>query len=338
MRFGRRMLGAALLLVPLLAPASAHARERAAPPVVVFDTDMDYDDAATLAYLAQEHRLGRIELRAVTVVNNGGGRPGRAIRHARCLVERLGLRGVQVADGSNTAPNAFPVEILETVDKVLTTVTRGCTAAETPSRVPAPELIRRVLRQEPGAQIIATGPLSNVAAALPEAAGRVTSMGGAVGVPGNLWRTPPEFDGSQEFNYWIDPPASRAFIRHSPRPPRMVPLNATDDVPVTQEYVDRLRADARTPAAEIVVEAFTHPDVQPLIAADLLFWWDPLAAVSVVHPEIVEFTSGRVDVVTDGPAAGRTFLSATGRRVGYAIGADRAGFEERFLATLNGRR
>ncbi|MFI0351152.1 nucleoside hydrolase [Actinomadura sp. 9N407] len=334
----RRVLGAVLLVLPLLVPVSAHAQGGKPPPAIIFDTDMDYDDAAALAYLAEEHRLGRIRLRAVTVVNNGGGLPGRAIRNARCLVERLGLHGVPVADGSDTAPNAFPDEILQTVDRVVTSLTPGCTATETPSRVRAPQLIRRVLRQQPAAQIITTGPLSNVAAALPEAAGRVTSMGGAIGLPGNLCcGTPPHFDGTQEFNYWIDPAASRTVIRHNPRPVRLVPLNATNDVPITLEFIDRLRADHHTPAADIVVEAYTHPDIKPLIEADLLFWWDPLAAMSTVHPEIVRSTSGRVDVVPDGPAAGRTFLSATGRRIDYGIAADRAGFEERFLDTLNGR-
>jgi purine nucleosidase len=335
----RRVLGAVLLALPLLVPVSAHAaQERTPPPVIIFDTDMDYDDTAALAYLAEEHRLGRIELRAVTVVNNGAGRPGRAIRNARCLLERLGLRGVQVADGSDTAPNAFPEEILQTVDTVVGSVTTGCTAAETPSRVRAPELIRRVLRQEPTAHIIATGPLSNVAAALPEAAGRLTSMGGAIGVPGNLCcGTPPTFDGSQEFNFWIDPAASRTVIRWNPRPVHLVPLNATNSVPITQEFLDRLRADHRTPAADIVFEAFTHPLLEPLIAAGLLYWWDPLAAMSAVHPGTVRFTGGRVDVVPDGAAAGRTFLSPTGRLLAYGIAADGAGFEERFLDTLNGR-
>src|SRR5690606_1968315 len=71
--------------------SSAHGRGhgrghgRTAMPVV-FDTDMDFDDAAALAYLCQEHKLGQIDLRAVTVSNNGVGLPGSAIRHARCVL------------------------------------------------------------------------------------------------------------------------------------------------------------------------------------------------------------------------------------------------------------
>ena len=312
---------------------------RAARPIVVFDSDMDFDDAAALAYLAQEHRLGRVDLRAVTVVNNGAGLPGQALRHARCLLQLLGVDGVEVAAGSDTAPNAFPTELRLSIDRVLSSVLSGCTTTGGPTPLTAPQLIRRVLAAEPRAQVIVTGPLSNVAAALPAAAGRVTSMGGAVRVPGNLCcGTPPEFDGTQEFNYWIDPPASRAVLTASGAPLRLVPLDATNEVPITGAFVDRLRADHRTPAADIVLGILSHPELAPLVAAGALFWWDPLAAMTVIRPDVVDVEVGRLDVITAGPSAGRTLLSRTGRPTSFATAADPAAFESQFLATLNGRR
>ncbi|MGP3962067.1 nucleoside hydrolase [Nonomuraea sp. 3N208] len=332
----KRILLSLVLAAATLAmlPVAAHAR----PPAIIFDTDMDFDDAATLAYLAQEHKAGRIDLRAITVTNNGAGLPGRAIRHARCLAERLGLRNVWIADGSGTAPNSFPAELRQLFDRVLTAATPGCAGDETPSRLRAPELIRKVLRDDPSAQIIATGPLSNPAAALPSSASRLTSMGGAVKVAGNLCcGTPPEFDGTQEFNYWLDPAAARAVLTQSRGTVRMVPLDAANEVPITSVFLDRLGADHRTPAAGTVLEIVTHPEVQPLIADGLLYWWDPLAAMSAIRPGHVEFTSGRIDVVLDGPSAGRTFLSPSGRLLGYGTAADTAAFEQRFLDTLNGR-
>jgi purine nucleosidase len=316
--------------------AGAVSADAASPPVVIFDSDMDFDDAATLAYLAQEDRLGRIDLRAVTVVNNGAGLPGRAIRHARCLVERLGLDGVQIADGSSTAPNAFPSELRQTFDRVLESVLPGCTASEAPSRVPAPDLIERTLAAEPNARLIVTGPLSNAAAASPAAARRVTSMGGAVRVGGGLCcGTPPEFDGSQEFNYWIDPASARAVLRNATAPVRLVPLDATNDVPITTAFVDRLRSTADTTAANIVLGIVTHPEVAPFIAEGQLFWWDPLAAMSAIHNGIVDFDAGRLDVVQDGPSMGRTVLSQTGRPAWFGTAADTAAFEQRFIETLN---
>jgi inosine-uridine nucleoside N-ribohydrolase len=307
-------------------------------PAIIYDSDMDFDDAATLAYLAQEHRAGRIELRAITVTDTGAGLPGRAIRHARCLAERLGLRGVPIADRAGTAPNSFPAELRQLFDRVLTVVTPGCAGDETPSRLPAPELIRKVLRDDPSAQIIATGPLTNAAAALPYSASRLTTMGGAVNVPGNLCcGTPAEFDGTQEFNYWLNPPAARTALTHSRREVRMVPLDAANQVPINSAFLDRLTGDHHTPAADIVLEIVTHPEVLPLIEQGLLFWWDPVAAMSAVRPGVVDFTTARIDVVVDGPSAGRTFQSPSGRRLSYGTEADTATFEQRFLDTLNGR-
>ncbi|MGR6916768.1 nucleoside hydrolase [[Actinomadura] parvosata] len=332
------------LLLTLLAATSlihataAQARSVPERPAVIFDTDMDFDDAATLAYLAQEHHAGRIDLRAVTVTNSGAGLPGRAIRHARCLAERLGLRGVRIADGSGTGPHSFPADLRQLFDRVLTAATPGCAGDESPSAVRAPELIRKLLRDDPATQIIATGPLTNPAAALPYSAARLTTMGGAVHVPGNLCcGTPPEFDGTQEFNYWLDPAAARAALTGSRGAVRMVSLDAANEVPITDTFLDRLAADHGTPAAATVLEIVTHPEVRPLIAQNLLYWWDPLAAMSAVRPGYVEFTYGRVDVVLSGPSAGRTFLSPAGGRLRYGTAADRAAFEQRFLDTLNGR-
>ncbi|GAA2209537.1 nucleoside hydrolase [Nonomuraea monospora] len=330
----RRLLLALLLALAALPATAAHAR----PPAVIFDTDMDFDDAATLAYLAQEHRAGRIDLRAITVTNGGAGLPGRAIRHARCLAERLGLRGVRIADGSGTGPNSFPADLRQLFDRVLTAATPGCAGDDTPSAVRAPDLIRKLLRDDPATRIIVTGPLTNPAAALPHSAAVLTSMGGAVHVPGNLCcGTPAEFDGTQEFNYWLDPAAARAVLTGSRGAVRMVSLDAANEVPITAAFLDRLAADHGTPAADTVLEIVTHPEVLPLIEQNLLYWWDPLAAMSAVRPGHVEFTYGRVDVVLNGPSAGRTVLSPSGGLIRYGTAAGTAAFEQRFLDTLNGR-
>jgi hypothetical protein len=63
-----------------------------AGPAVVFDTDVDFDDTVALAALAQKHIDGRIDLRAVTITNNGGGLPGQGADTAffeRTLIDVL---------------------------------------------------------------------------------------------------------------------------------------------------------------------------------------------------------------------------------------------------------
>ena len=89
---------ARILLLALLGSAAVPLAAHAAPKLVV-DADMSFDDAATLAYLAQADRLGRIDLDAVTVSLSGAGYTGRGLSHARCLVRKHGLRGGPVSDG-----------------------------------------------------------------------------------------------------------------------------------------------------------------------------------------------------------------------------------------------
>ncbi|RZS41268.1 inosine-uridine nucleoside N-ribohydrolase [Herbihabitans rhizosphaerae] len=306
------------------------------PPVVVFDGDMGYDDVAALAYLVQEDRLGRIDLRAVTVVNNGLGYPGRAIRNARCLLERLGARDVEVADGANTAPNAFPAELRDLADRVVSSVTPGCTATEEQSETPAHEVIRRTVSDHPAARVIATGPLTNVARA--GNVRHVIAMGGAIHVPGGLCcGAPPGFDNTQEFNLWVDPVAARSVVATTPKL-RLVPLDATNHAPVTREFIDRLGEDHDTTAADLVLELISHPELKGLVDDGELFWWDAITAAAAVHDDLVRFRPGRLDVITSGPSTGRAVLTRDGNRARYGAAGDGPAFERRFLDSLNGRR
>jgi purine nucleosidase len=272
------------------------------------------------------------------VVDDGAGLPGKTAQHARCILDRLGLPDVPVAEGSPSAPNAFPADLRQTIDQVLDTALPGCQPDPQQGRPTAPQLIKQVLAQNKGAQLIVTGPLSNVAAARPGADVAITSMGGAVRVPGNLCcGTPAGFDGSQEFNYWIDPAASRAVLHDGRAPVRLVALDAANGVPITAAFLDRLRADKTTAAAGLVLAVVDQPALAPLIAAGVLFWWDPLAAMTVVRPGVVGFESARLDVVTSGPSAGRTVLSTSGLKNTFGSTVDQAGFEAGFLDVLNGR-
>jgi purine nucleosidase len=118
---------------------------------------------------------------------------------------------------------------------------------------------------------------------------------------------------------------------------RLVPLDAANSVPITAAFLDRLRGEQGTAAAGLVLALVDQPAVAPLIAAGVLFWWDPLAAMTAVRPGVVGFETGRLDVVTSGPSTGRTIRSSSGRKNTFATTADQAGFEAGFLDALNGR-
>jgi inosine-uridine nucleoside N-ribohydrolase len=113
----RAMRARVLLLAMLVCTAVPMAAD--ARPRVVVDADMSFDDAATLAYLAQAHRHGLINLDAVTVSLSGAGYTGRGLSHARCLLRKHGLPGVPASDGDALGANPLPEAIRSYVDRVV---------------------------------------------------------------------------------------------------------------------------------------------------------------------------------------------------------------------------
>jgi purine nucleosidase len=297
--------------------------------------------------LCEEHKLGRIDLRAVTVANDGFGVPHRALRHARSGLDQCGLPGVPIADGSTGAGvHPAPPELVATIETVLTGALGDAGRPAPPSRLTAPELIALAARTSPRKVVVlATGPLTNVARALAsdrvrDRIERIHVMGGALAVPGNLYGSAlPGYDNSQEFNMWMDPPsAQQVLFRARPGSVRLVPLDATRFVPITPAFVSRLAADQNAPGARLAYRIASQPDLMALIDLGIMYWWDALAALSVVHDDIVTVQRpAGVSIVQDGVQSGRTVTGQTGTLVRAAYEADRTTFEETFLDTLNGR-
>lgn len=341
--------------------AHSHGHHGQSRTQVIFDTDMDFDDATALAYLCEQHKAGEIELLAVTVDNNGVGYPGQAIRHARCVLSACGLPSVPVADGSNTGTNT-PSDLLRgAIDGVLEGAFASCTASAAPSAKSASQVIVETVLDESddchghGGQlvVVTTGPFSNLSAALqtgPQSVrtkvrngiDAVYSLAGALAVPGNvneLIAPGGGFDGSQEVNVWIDPASAQSVLdRLSPNKVRLVPLDAANDVPITQQYVAEIGANQGTPGASVVYSIMSQPTTVFGVSLGLFYWWDPLnTVVAVSDEEIVEFESARVRVVQSGPSQGRTVLDSHGARVRATYAADQSAFEDAFLAGLNGQ-
>ncbi|HEX7843050.1 MAG TPA: nucleoside hydrolase [Kofleriaceae bacterium] len=325
-------------------PASARDDDREVPRFII-DTDMDNDDAAAIAYMCQEHLLGHVRLLGVTITNNGVGLPGKAIKHARCLLAQCGLPDLPVADANLPAPNVFPDDIRNGTDQTLENVFPGCQESEAPSAVSAPDLLRTLARSDGDGKVtlLATGPLSNIAQALHDSAGfrdhvaAAFVMGGAVHVGGNLCcGVSSTFDNSQEFNFWTDPAAVRdVFQQLRPGTVTLVPLDATNFVPLLESFDTLLQADPRTGAARFVAAMVADPGVADFVPDGFLFWWDPLAAVAATTSGIVRYESDRITVVQSGPQQGALVVDPAGAAVRVGIFADQQEFQRTFFDRLN---
>ncbi len=314
-------------------------------PVVVADVDADIDDIAALAYLCQEHKLGRIELKAVTVTNKGAGLPGKGLKHVRCTLAACGLPDVVVADDSPSAESLFPAVMRDSLDGILSRTFETCTLGAESSLVRAPQVLTELLQKEDLVRVVTLGPLSNLAEALkhePKLKDHIESvyvMGGAVEVPGNLCcGIQSQYDNTQEFNIFADAAAARTVLELlPPETVALVPLDATKAVPVTQAFAGKLASRRTTPEADLVSSILSDPNVQYGIGTGLLYWWDPLTVVAATRPAVVSFEVRSLEVVQEGLSSGRTKASSSGQRVRMGVQANQARFEELFLDSLNGR-
>nr|BFF20500.1 hypothetical protein GCM10025730_40210 [Promicromonospora thailandica] len=253
-----------------------------------------------------------------------------------------------VADGSEQWVNEPPPEARVLFEQVLSGALDDADVPDRPGDLPAADLIARTVRAaHRPVTVLTTGPLSNLAAALDRMSprtverrlGRVVVMGGAFDVGGNLFGSTTEgFDNTQEVNLWIDPGAADRVLAGVPHARvRVVALDATDHAPITAAYVDRLGARAATYEARTVHAIVTQPGMPELVELGVMYWWDALAAVSLVTGEAVDYRVRPVDVVRSGPSAGRTVEVPDGTPQHVSTAGDGALFEDLFLAGLNGR-
>jgi inosine-uridine nucleoside N-ribohydrolase len=113
-------------------------------------------------------------------------------------------------------------------------------------------------------------------------------------------------------------------------------LDATNHVPLSIDFYNRLESDRTTSAAEFVFQVLAVQEEN--VRSGWYYFWDPLAA-AVIHDEaLFTFQDLSLEVIeAEGPTSGWTREDETGSRMRVALTADRERFESLFLDVLNGR-
>lgn len=259
---------------------------------VILDADHGIDDTMATFYLASQ---SNVEIVAVGTVH-GNAHADQAARNALQVLELVGLPDVPVAVGAAT-PLAQVVDIAAMVHGDDGLGGEARVVDREPSKESAVEQLVRLARSLPGElEILATGPLTNLALALlveprlPELIKRVVIMGGTIGVPGN---TSP----NTEANIWHDPEAAAlVFARMTNLV--LVPLDVTKTNWVDEDALGTIaRAPANAPndfLRKILVqyEAFNRGESGragfPL--------HDPTAAILMVKPQLAKYIQTPLDV------------------------------------------
>lgn len=293
---------------------------------VILDCDPGHDDAvAILLALASE------QLKVELITTSAGNQvPEKTFQNARRILALAGREDIEVAAG---APKPLRRELIiaEHIHGE-----SGLDGAELPEPGVPPagrraiDAMAQILSeaQEP-VTIVATGPLTNVAALLigyPDLKDRIeliSLMGGAC-FGGNY--TP-----NAEFNIYVDPEAAD-IVFSSGVAIAMFGLDVTHKAQIFREDIERIRA-LGTRTGEVLaglLDFFDLTTSRPFLAPEDhiegVHMHDPCAVAYLIDPTLFTMVKTRVDIVTsDGHALGATVVDyneTTGREPNALVGFD----------------
>jgi inosine/uridine nucleosidase len=272
------------------------------PTPVLLDCDPGHDDA--IAILLAAGRRDAIDLRAVTTVG-GNAELEKVTLNARRVLTLAGVDDVPVAAGAAGPRRGDLITALDVHGQ------SGLDGAELPA--PAIELDPRgaveLMAERGPATVVATGPLTNVAALLehaPDTVSEVVWMGGST----ERGNTRPY----AEFNAMVDPEAAE-IVFASGKPVTMVGLNLTHQAQATDAVIERFRA-LGTPVSEAVIGwlsffADTYREVYGFGGPPV---HDPCALALVIDPTVVRSDEVFVAIETEGRwTRGATVVDVHGR-------------------------
>jgi purine nucleosidase len=280
---------------------------------VLVDCDTGVDDAIALLYLLSDPS---VELCGVTTTF-GNVAAATAARNSLYVLDLAGRTGqVPVAVGPE-------VTLVGEVPQLGTRVHGGAGLGRVEAGEPkgalsplsAPEMIVETARRRPGeVQLLATGPLTNLAVALrleprlPSLVRGLTVMGGAVAAPGNV-------TAAAEANIFRDPEAAQAVLS-APWQTTLVPLDVTMRELMTE--AERLElAASSAPLARFAAAVLDYYfDYYTEVFGERLCACHDALAAAIAVGDVVPTRSMKVAVAVEtgrGPARGATVCDLRGQ-------------------------
>ena len=306
------------------------------PPTTIFDTDAGPDDVMALAYLLTRDD---VEIEAITISCGLAHVEQGAINLSK-VVALSGKGEIPIYIGRSRplrGERAFPDEWRRVADE-LPGVALPTTFRPSESQSASDFLAEPLQDSTRPVRILALGTLTNLAALHAirpslETVDEIVIMGGAFDVPGNVFSTG-EFvspTDSAEWNIFVDPlAAQRVFDLGVPL--LVVPLDATNQVPIDAAFIDQFHAAAATPLGRLVGQVLES--IRVYAEEGVYFAWDPLAAVALIERSVVRTVAHAVAVEQDLPEAGTTRKADTGPVATVAYDADRDAFQRYFMGAF----
>ncbi len=290
---------------------------------ILLDTDIggDIDDAICLAYLLKEPQC---ELVGITTVC---GEPEKRAAVADAICQTVG-RVVPIVAGLDSTMQ--PVPVYPTPD--------GARALKfwrhnTYKKADAPAFLYQKIKENPHEIVlIGIGNMTNIATLFTTYPDAVGLLKGLYVMNGYFGETPlPE--PYYNWNSWADPLASKIVFGSNVAVHRAVPLEVTDTL-----TIDAKQARVLLNSDSDLMKAVFSFGGAWLEKSEKLTLHDPLAAVSVFHPDICRFERGNVQVETDleNNMGSTSFVPSQKGNVEIAQTVDREQFYRILSTTLCG--
>lgn len=279
-----------IFIVLMMSCTQNHTEERI--PVFI-DHDGGVDDLLSQIVLSS---MDNVALLGVNVL------PGDcfiapALESSDKLLTLMDRADVPIGEGANEGVNPFPDQWRAQPQEVLTLDVMRAMPRSERQFDNAAELLWEVLsQQDHKTRLLVTGPMGNVAEAIrryPQLKNYIKEivwMGGAFHVDGNVEQN--GHSGVAEWNVYCDP-ISASCVLKSGMPMVFIPLDVTDQVPVSEDFLMHLRKQHNT-LSQLAVQFWEQTIVATTGTPDTYYMWDVLATSYLAIPEAFTLAKAKI--------------------------------------------
>lgn len=304
---------------------------------IIIDTDMASEDWLGMIYLLSSPQA---DVKAITVSGTGEAHCGPGVKNALKLVNTLKHHYIPVSCGREHPGffgHRFPATWRIAMDLFLPVELYG--PIGTPYHHSAAKLIIDTIKtQKERSTLVVLGPLTNLADAIAKDPSiipmieRVFVMGGALEVPGNIHTVTEIPNEVAEWNLFVDPVSAQVVFQSGVKI-TLVPLDATQHVPINQAFIQALKEYPLSPNGMLfarVIDLFTDE-----INSQQWHFWDTLTSVAALHPEVLTIQSQNIGVkISPTTFAGQTVKQPGTQSIDVAVNTSKKQFEQLLFDNL----
>jgi uridine nucleosidase len=235
-----------------------------------------------------------------------------ATNNARYLTHLAGRPEVPVVEGAHTSIRGVAKEriadFVHGSDGFGNTIgpTNNAKPADQHSQSAAEFIVQQAIKYPGQVTVLALASLTNLALALqldpclPQKLGRVVALGGAFQTSGNV-------NPAAEANVFGDPDAANVVFSRMTNC-YLLGLDVTHSCIMTAEAIEGIKGKGRHGSFLHSITQFYLDYHRKMYAMDAVYVHDAAALAAVIAPHLFDWHHGKVLVVADGPAKGKTIL------------------------------